>query len=484
MRLAGPGPMRASLRTLPIALLAAACSSDAVTGPTSASLRRLAPSAIGNGPIAFHSVRDGDYEIYVMNADGSGQTNLTSNGAQDIYPAWSSDGTKIAFTSSRDGNGEIYVMNADGTGQTRLTNNGVIDYYPTWSPDGTKIAFATDRTGFNYEIYVMNADGSAQTNLSNSPYYEDYPAWSPDGTKIAFISNRTGGFQVYVMNADGSGQTNVTNSGLDDRLPAWSPDGLKIAFVRFVSFQFEIFVMNADGSGQTNLSNHAASDYWPEWSPDGTKIAFTSDRDGNNEIYIMNADGSGQTRLTNDPSADEAPSWAAVEVALDSDADGFRDESDNCPDVPNPDQSDLDGDGTGDACEESHGRATGRGTNRHAAGSNQPGAAGLFKLEFQAQGPPTGTLRYEVRAFGQLLADAVGYLEVTDGRIYASGIGRWNGLPGRGWCLVARDGGRLRSDQLELRIYAPGDAHYGSCRRPYWRFFGTVESGDIVAARN
>jgi len=85
--------------------------------------------------IAFQSNRDGNYEIYVMDADGSNQTNLTNNPADDMFPVWSPDGTKIAFMSNRDGNWEIYVMNADGSNQTNLTNNIGDDMYPMWSPD-------------------------------------------------------------------------------------------------------------------------------------------------------------------------------------------------------------------------------------------------------------------------------------------------------------------------------------------------------------
>jgi dipeptidyl aminopeptidase/acylaminoacyl peptidase len=115
--------------------------------------------------IAFHSNRDGNWEIYVMNEDGSNQTDLTNNPACDAYPAWSPDGSKIAFTSDRDGNYEIYVMNADGSKQTRLTNNTASDVGPVWSLDGSKIFFGSDRGG-NWEIYVMNSDGSNQTVLT------------------------------------------------------------------------------------------------------------------------------------------------------------------------------------------------------------------------------------------------------------------------------------------------------------------------------
>ncbi len=263
------------------------------------------------GKIAFASERDGNGEIYVMNADGSDQRNLTNHPAADWRPVWSSDGTKIAFVSNRDGNDEVYVMNADGSNQRNLTNHPAVDWQPAWSPDGTKIAFASNRdeTG---EIYVMNADGSGQRNLTNHHARDWYPAWSPDGTKIAFASDRDGNVEIYVMNADGSDQRNLTNHPAVDARPAWSPDGTKIAFSPNRDGNFEIYVMNADGSDQRRLTNHPAYSWHSAWSPDGTKIAFVSNRDGNDEIYVMNADGRDQRRLTNHPAGDEWPAWSPV----------------------------------------------------------------------------------------------------------------------------------------------------------------------------
>src|SRR5437867_3067492 len=136
---------------------------------------------------------------------------------------------KIAFTSQRDeGNDEIYVMNADGTAQTRLTNNTANDFNPSWSPDGAKIAFTSDKD-FLFEIYVMNPDGTGQTRLTNNTADDDFPSWSPDGTKIAFMSNRDGNLEIYTMNANGTAQTRLTNNTANDFTPIWSPDGAKIA---------------------------------------------------------------------------------------------------------------------------------------------------------------------------------------------------------------------------------------------------------------
>ncbi len=139
------------------------------------------PTPTSSGKIAFVSDRDGNFEIYVMNADGSGVTRLTNHRGRDVSPAWSPDGRRIAFASKRDGNWEIYVMNADGTGVTRLTDHHRGDRTtPAWSPDGRRIAFASNLDGF-WEIYVMNADGSGVTRLTDHTEEDRHPAWSPDG---------------------------------------------------------------------------------------------------------------------------------------------------------------------------------------------------------------------------------------------------------------------------------------------------------------
>ena len=272
---------------------------------------------VTTGVIAFQSNRDGNYEIYVMNGDGTGLTNLTNNPADDSGPVWSPDGKQILFTSSRDGNNEIYVMNADGSAQTNLTNDPATDgevgggglLQIDWSPDGKKILFASDRDG-NSEIHVMNADGSAPINLTNNPAHDIFPKWSVDGTQIGFTRDGIDGIQV--MNADGSNTQQLTDYSGDNAFPRWSPDGKKIVFVGgHGDGTYEIYLMNADGSNRTQLTNSPGYDdnMDPRWSPDGKQIIFWSSRDGNAELYVMNADGTDQTRLTDHEADDSDPMW-------------------------------------------------------------------------------------------------------------------------------------------------------------------------------
>ena len=288
--------------------------------------------------IYFLSHRWGDRglrstEVYVMNANGSGQRNLTREWGLDALPILSPNGKTIAFESVQEGpflpgrgstfDADVYAMNVGGTGRRRLAR-GVrrivvggqqttfVNPSPAWSPEGRRIVFVSNRDGWrcpaflfrqarcDFEIYVMKADGSDQRSLSRRLMWIDYdPVWSPDARTIAFVSAHEvprkppDRYEIYVANADGSGQRLLAR-GTD---PAWSPDGQKIAFRSARDGNGEVYVVNADGSGLQRLTRNPGPDGGPVWSPGGRKIFF----EGRGDVYVMNADGSGQRNLTRNP---------------------------------------------------------------------------------------------------------------------------------------------------------------------------------------
>jgi dipeptidyl aminopeptidase/acylaminoacyl peptidase len=270
-----------------------------------------------NGKIAFvrAAAAPGVHNGVYVASEGGTELRLTDESVNADDPMWSSDGSRIAYVQDSD----IWVMNADGSGKTNLTNtphDG--EYEPAWSPDGHRIAFQSgDGSGpCTQRISVMNADGTGRTGLTDFGGGCDLePAWSPDGTRLVFwrhlLEGPGGNDEIYMVNADGTGETNLTSHPASDQDPVWSPDGTKIAFAsdRDGSYNFEIYTMNPDGTGLQRLTNNPNIDDYPAWSPDGTKIVFSSSRDGNLELYVMNADGSGQTRVTTDPRPDLRPDW-------------------------------------------------------------------------------------------------------------------------------------------------------------------------------
>jgi TolB protein len=286
-------------------------------------------------------------EIYLMDGDGTNPRRLTENTYSDGFPALSPDGRRIVFDSNRLRAGgepmnisDLFVMNADGTGQTSLTRGSSA----TWSPDGRRIAFHASASGkgqpinslpgaatTDSDIFVMNVDDFLQkrirpTNITKNPAaVDDDPDWSPRGRQIVFTSHAVTDntdnhvtAEIYLIDADGTGKpVRLTNNAEEERAPSWSADGKRIVFMcRRGGSDFEICVMNADGTGQMQLTDNMIGDLTPSWSPDGKKIVFHRRVGGRGQfqLFLINADGTDEKQLTSPPGLNAFANWGQVRV--------------------------------------------------------------------------------------------------------------------------------------------------------------------------
>jgi Tol biopolymer transport system component len=314
------------IRRLRLTLIAVVAVTGALAPPAYATFEGR------NGKIAFAGTAAGNLanlDIYTIDPDGSGRTQLTTSLASDRQPAWSPDGTKIAFVSRRDGNSEIYLMSGDGANQSRLTNHPAGDTYPAWSPDGTQIVFSSTRDG-DRELYAMNVDGSGQTRrLTNLAGPDDQARWSPEGTRILFMhfDPASSSVSIRTIRSDGTKMKQLTANDLHAAMGDWAPDDDRIVFVN--NFcpcpASDVFAMNGAGRKIRQLTSAFGNNLSPRWSPDGRRIAFVHEDPpfgfGSQDIYTMKADGSAFFNLTNSPEFEVEPDWGC---ASDCEVEGER----------------------------------------------------------------------------------------------------------------------------------------------------------------
>lgn len=250
-------------------------------GPSDALQSDLVPATnsrlnwSSNGDLLFTSERDGNRELYLLNAGDSQPRNLSQHPADDQQPAWSPDGRELLFSSGRDGSFNIYRLALDSGQVTRLTNSRGFDEWPAWSPDGQYIAFVSTRDGGNQEIYVMDRDGGNLRRLTNDPAADTTPIWSPDGRNLLFVSERQGSADLYLVAVSGGEVIQLTADPANELAPAWSPDGRTIAFVVETIENADIFSLPAPSppftvvprSAWHQVTDTPRRESYPTWAP-------------------------------------------------------------------------------------------------------------------------------------------------------------------------------------------------------------------------
>lgn len=269
------------------------------------------------GRIAFISNREENWEIYTMAPDGTDLKNISSHKANDHFPRWIADGTRLAFRSQRgrdDGGWDRWEIDIDGTDAVSVDmperlNNPDVGMFPQVHPSGSYLVNAAERDG-EQDIYIWRFDGGGERVIAPGPGIDYRPIFSPDGERVLFISERDGNAEIYTVAFDGTDLRRLTNSPGIDRYARWSPDGSKIGFVSDRDGDLEVYVMDTDGKNVVQLTKNDAEDGEISWSPDSQKIVYRSDASGNGEINVVSIETREIVNLSQNPAYDGEPVWS------------------------------------------------------------------------------------------------------------------------------------------------------------------------------
>jgi len=263
--------------------------------------------------IAFYSDRDGNKEVYLMDADGSNQRAITGHQSISLSPDWSPTGMEIAYVSYFSGAPGIYLVNVESGVKTPVLTSGNLNISPSFSPSGSRMVFARSVGAGNTEIFVSDRDGSNLRQLTHSSGIDTNPEWSPSGQRIAFTSSRTGSPQVYLMDAEGANLRRVTFDGDYNDGASWSPDGTRLVYASRRRGSFDIAVADVVTLESRLMTNGGGSYETPSFSPDGKRIVFTIKKAAGNQnrtqIYIMDADGANVRQVTREGN-NFGPAWS------------------------------------------------------------------------------------------------------------------------------------------------------------------------------
>jgi TolB protein len=261
------------------------------------------------GRIAYCSVHNGYWQIWVMDSGGKNSHRITDSHIDKRFPSWAADGKKIVY---RTNDGKLGNVDIDTKKESilDLKLTGLTD--PRCSPKGEKIAFARFRPGLvdNCDLWISDIDGTDARRIVSDRGLQVNPAWSPDGEKLAYVSSyEPSDREIWVIDVDRKDRKRLTVNVYFDVEPCWSPDGNNIAFSSNRSGNFEIWVMDADGKNQKQVTHHPDFDGQPAWSPDGNEIVFVSNRGGNLQLWSIDVDSENPRQLTSSDSECRDPSF-------------------------------------------------------------------------------------------------------------------------------------------------------------------------------
>jgi Tol biopolymer transport system component len=277
--------------------------------------RQQAPRAVTNGElpvvspdgkrIAFLSNRGGAQDLFIIAADGTGETQLTNTPEEEGNPGWTADGKRVLFSVFGNDASRLYSIDSEGKNLREIAT--VPGRGLALSPDGKRLVYMAG--GWTaMRLMLSSPDGSNAKQINDGTSIAWNVHWSPDGKRLAFTGrppDSTSGLAVFVMNADGSGRRQVTHIAPAEgraQWPVWSPDGRELAVQvnDLEAHSCHIWIVNAATGDARKLAAHAEPylDETPSWWPDGYPIGVQSYSTCGLEVLLMNADGSGQRQVS------------------------------------------------------------------------------------------------------------------------------------------------------------------------------------------
>ncbi len=284
-------------------------------GQEAPDLDSLRPSSSFSGRIVFQSDLDGDNEIYVLT--NKGLEKLTDNSWDDTYPRWSPDHERIAFSANPDGNFDIFIMEADGRNPIRITDSPQNERFPAWFADGRTLLYS-EEVGRQSHLWIIDLitkeKKRAIPGFSGTHFLADC---SPSAPLIAFTGKKLMGWDVFLFDMENRTTKNLVQDGTSCR-PRFSPDGGAIAYVSSqADGKGDIWTMAWDGSGQQRVTElNETYDYFPSWSPDGKQIVFCSNArsgyadQGEWALFVVDVSKKTVVPLFDSPGRDVFPDWA------------------------------------------------------------------------------------------------------------------------------------------------------------------------------
>lgn len=287
------------------------------------------PKDSSNAAIIFSALRDGNRDIFVINADGTDERRLTSDLAEDRQPVWSPDRQHIVFSSNRvnpaseSGVSEfgVWIMDANGENVRPVVADGTYTETPRWSPDGSQIVYVSDARG-SLDLYVVGVDGTNPVRLTDDAGEETEPAWSPDGNTIAYSGFQDTSYSLFLYNI-GSSRSDALYSDPngDVKSPAWSSDGQEIAYTAViydaagVYSQIGIYSLDTRQPIEiTQINGQYAGSV--SWSPDDNSVAYALyTPPSTRTLQTINIDGQGIRQLQTSAGSGEQPNWSSPQGA-------------------------------------------------------------------------------------------------------------------------------------------------------------------------